>query len=415
MDATDEPQRAHDLARMKRTATGLLVVATVVFVVARVLEDRHPWVGYVRATAEAAMVGAVADWFAVTALFRHPLGLPIPHTAIIPTQKDSIGKGLGTFVQQNFLTREVVEEKLADTPIATRLGGWLAEPANAAKVGEQASTVVASVLDALRDDEVQDAIEGAIATKVRATPAGPILGRGLGVAIADDRHQQVFSIVLRKVGESLEANRQDLRVRLARESPWWVPDNVDDRIFSKLFDGVQHLLADVAANPDHELRGYFDERVRQLVEDLDHDPAMQARADELKEELLAHPAVRDWSAGVWADLKEGLIRRSADPESHLRGRIEAGVVTFGERLRDDASLQAKVDDWIRSAVAQLVEQSQGEVGELIASTVARWDPDESSKRIELAVGRDLQFIRINGTVVGGLVGLAIYTVGQLFT
>jgi len=413
MVADEQDPRAQDLARMKRTASGLLVVATVVFVVARLLEHRHPWIGYVRATAEAAMVGAVADWFAVTALFRHPLGLPIPHTAIIPTRKDDIGRGLGEFVQSNFLTREVVEEKLADTPIATRLGAWLAEPANAARVGEQASTVVASMLEALRDDEVQDAIEGAIAAKVRSTPAGPILGRGLNLAIADGRHQQVFSIVLRKVGESLEANRVELRNRLARESPWWVPDNVDDRIFSKLFDGVQRLLDDVAADPDHELRGYFEERIRQTVDDLEHDAEMQGRADELKEELLAHPAVREWSASMWADLKEALIRRSADPGSDLRARIEAGVVTFGERLRDDSSLQRKVDGWIRSAVAQLVEQSQGEVGDLIASTVARWDPDESSKRIELQVGRDLQFIRINGTVVGGLVGLVIYSLGQL--
>lgn len=412
MTTGDEEQRARDLARMKRTATGLLGFATLVFFITKLLEDRYGWLGYVRATAEAAMVGAVADWFAVTALFRHPLGIPIPHTAIIPTRKDDIGRGLGTFVQTNFLTREVVEEKLANTPIAIRLGAWLAEPANAAKVGEQTATVVASVVEALRDDEVQEAIETAIAHKVRATPAAPIVSRGLGLAIADGRHQQLLSVVLRKVVESLETNREQLRDRLYQESPWWVPETVDDRVFNKVFEVARKLLEDVAADPDHELRTMFEDRVNELVRELESSPEMQARADDLKEELLTHPAVRDWSASVWVDLKESLLRRAADPSSELRARVESAVVGFGERLRDEHSLQAKVDGWIRSGAAQLVEQSQAEVGELIASTVARWDADESSRRIELQVGRDLQFIRINGTVVGGLVGLTIYTVSQ---
>jgi uncharacterized membrane-anchored protein YjiN (DUF445 family) len=411
--AGDEAERARDLARMKRTATGFLVAATVVFVVARVLEPDHGWLGYVRATAEAAMVGALADWFAVTALFRYPLGLPIPHTAIIPNRKDDIGRGLGTFVQQNFLTREVVADKLSGTPIAVRLGGWLAQPANAARVGEQLAVVVRTTVEALRDEEVQDAIETAIARKVRATPAAPLLSSGLDIAIADGRHQELFGMALRKVGETLEANRDALRRRLGMESPWWVPETLDDRVFAKLFEGVQRLLADVAADPDHELRSHFDERVQILAADLKTSAAMRARAEELKEELLDHPSVRAWSRGVWADLKHTLLDRTADPSSELRRRIESGVIGFGERLRDDPSLQRKVDDWITSAVVQMVEQSRGEIGDLISTTVERWNPEESTRRIELQVGRDLQFIRINGTIVGGLVGLIIHTVSQL--
>ncbi len=411
--ALDEERRARDLTRMKRTATGFLGGALVVFLGARALEGDHSWLGYVRATAEAAMVGALADWFAVTALFRRPLGLPIPHTAIIPTRKDDIGRGLGTFVETNFLTREVVEEKLRGTPMAARLGTWLAVPANAGRVGEQAATVLRSALEALRDDEVQEAIETAVARKVRATPAGPLLGRGLDLAIADGRHQELLSVVLRKVGEALEANQTVLRERLGRESPAWVPDWADDRVFSKLFGGLQRVLAEVASDPLHELRAHFDERMVELADDLKTSPAAQARAEALKEELLAHPSVREWSSSVWADLKESVLQRSADPSSELRRRIEAAVVSFGERLRNDPALQAKVDDWVVSAAVGLVEQSRGEVGDLISATVARWDPDESTRRIELQVGRDLQFIRINGTVVGGLAGLVIHTVSQL--
>jgi len=413
MAALDEDRRARDLRIMKRNATGLLVAATVVFAITRAQEDRHPWLGYVRATAEASMVGALADWFAVTALFRHPLGLPIPHTAIIPNRKDDIGRGLGTFVQTNFLTGDVVGEKLRSTPMAARLGAWLAVPANAARVGEQTSTVVTSILEALRDDEVQEAIEQAVAQKIRSTPAGPILGQGLDMAIADGRHQELLSVALRKVGETLETNQQTLRDRLAAESPWWVPDSIDDRIFARIFGGIQRLLDDVSSDPRHELRTHFDQRIHELARDLKESPDMQARAEELKEELLAHPSVRQWSGSVWADLKAAVLKRSADPTSELRQRIEGGIVSFGERLRDDPTLQAKVDDWIISAAVGLLEQSSGEIGELIATTVQRWDPTESTRRIELQVGRDLQFIRINGTLVGGLAGLVIHTFSRI--
>jgi uncharacterized membrane-anchored protein YjiN (DUF445 family) len=403
-----------DLRRMKATATWLFVAVSALFVVAYSLQDRWPAFEYVRAFAEAAMVGALADWFAVTALFRHPLGIPIPHTAIIPNRKDDIGRGLGTFVQENFLTEEVVGEKLRGMPIASRIGAWLAEPDNARRLGDQASTVARAVLDALSDEEVQEAIETTVAKKVRSTPAGPVLGKGLDLAIADGRHQQLLSAILKKVAESLEANRPTLRERLERESPWWVPDAANNRVFIKLFDGVQALLVEVSDDPDHELRATFDARIRELAEDLKADPEMQARAEQLKDELLDHPALREWSATVWTDLKASVLARSSDPDSALRQRIEAGIVTFGERLRDDRDLQAKVDEWVSSAVVQVVQQSRGEVGDLIATTVERWNPDESTRRIELQVGRDLQFIRINGTVVGGLAGLLIFTISNLF-
>ncbi len=408
----DDDQRRRDLRRMKRVASSLLVLATLVFLVARRFEVDHSWVGYVRAFAEAGMVGAIADWFAVTALFRHPLGIPIPHTAIIPNRKDDIGRGLGGFVESNFLTAEVVEEKLRATPLAARLGEWLAEPRNAARVGDQTGTVVRAVLDTLRDAEVQEAIEQSIATRVRATPVGPPVGRIIELAMADGRHQELLSSVLRRVVEALEENRDSMRARLDNESPWWVPEPIDDRIFAKLFDGISRFLSDISDDPDHEMRRTFDERVREFAVALEASPQMRQRAEDLKEEVLEHPALRAWSASVWADLKASLLRRSADPNSSLRRRLDSALVDLGERLRDDTELQAKVDDWIVSLAVAVVEQSRGEIGELIASTVARWDADESADRIEVQVGRDLQFIRINGTVVGGLAGLVIHTFGQ---
>ncbi len=411
--AADEARRAADLARMKRTATGLLLAATAVFVVTRILEESQPWLGFVRATAEAAMVGAIADWFAVTALFRHPLGIPIPHTAIIPNRKDDIGRGLGTFVQQNFLTRAVVEERLVGISLAARLGAWMAEPENAARLGDQAAGVLRSTLDTLRDEDVQESLETAVGERLRAVEAGPLLARGLDLAVADGRHQEVLTVLLRKVAEAVGENEDVLRARLERETPWWVPDRVDDRIFTRVHTGVQRFLREVADDPQHEMRGTLDEKVRTLADQLARSPAMRARADALKEELIDHPAVREWSSTMWADLKRGLLERADDPDSDLRRRLVEAVQGLGARLRDDPTLQARVDAWIAATAVEVVERSKGEVGEVIATTVARWDATEATRRIELQVGRDLQFIRINGTVVGGLAGLVIYCVGRL--
>ncbi len=220
-------------------------------------------------------------------------------------------------------------------------------------------------------------------------------------------------MVLRKVAEVTVERRDSLRARMQQESPWWVPEPVDDRVFAKVHTSLLRFLQEVADDPDHELRAAFDERVRTLADELAHSPEMRARAEDLKDELVDHPALRDWSAKVWADVKANLLAHADDPDSTLRRRLVDAVQSFGERLRDDPTLQARVDSWIASTAVEVVERSKGEVGEVIASTVARWDASDATDRIELQVGRDLQFIRINGTVVGGLVGLLIYTVGQL--
>ncbi|QYG95382.1 DUF445 domain-containing protein [Iamia sp. SCSIO 61187] len=398
---------------MKRTATGLLLAATAVFLVARVLEEDASWLGFVRATAEAAMVGAIADWFAVTALFRHPLGIPIPHTAIIPNRKDDIGRGLGTFVQQHFLTRDVVEERLAGVSLAARLGDWLTEPGNAERVGDQLGGVLRTTLDTLKDEDVQETLEVAVATRVRAIEAGPVLAKGLELVVADGRHQEVLSVLLRRVAEAVTDNEEVLRSRLQAETPWWVPDRFDDRIFDRVHTGVQRFLHEVADDTAHPMRATFDERITTLADQLARSPSMRARADALKEELVQHPAVREWSSTMWADIKASLLAHADDPESDLRLRLVGAARSFGERLRDDPTLQARVDGWVASTAVEVVERSKGEVGEVIASTVARWDSTEATDRIELQVGRDLQFIRINGTVVGGLAGLVIYSVGKL--
>ena len=411
--APEDPARRRDLRRMKLLATGLLVVAAAVFLVARANEADSPgWVGYVRAFAEASMVGALADWFAVTALFRYPLGLPIPHTAIIPRRKDQIGRSLGEFVQGNFLTREVLAERLRGVHAGSRLGHWLAVPEHAARAAGFAGDAMKGVVEVLDDRDVQGALGGMVERRLRQIDAAPILARAIDVSVAGGHHQRLLDAILKGLGGFLDDNRATLRDRLTKESPWWVPEPVDDRIFNKIFTGVQKFLTDVGDDPDHEVRRSIEERILQLGDRLRTDPAMVAKVTELRDELLAHPEVQAWLESLWGSVKKTILDAAGDPTSELRIRVSDGLRNLGARLAMDEELQRKIDDWLEGALAYVVENYKGEVADLIATTVARWDSADTSRRIELQVGRDLQFIRINGTVVGGVAGLLIHAVGQ---
>ena len=409
----DEDDRRRALNKMKLLATGLLGLAAVVFVVARQFDD-NTVAGYVEAFAEAAMVGALADWFAVTALFKHPLGIPIPHTAIIPERKDDIGRGLGTFVQGNFLSGPVIADKIRSVGVGVKLGDYLADPVNAHKIAANAGDAVEAAVDVLKDDDIAPVIEQMVTERVAAVPAAPLAARVLEAAMTDGHHQLAIDSVLKGVDGYLDRNAAALRERLDTESPWWVPEAIDDRIFDKLTGAARRFVAEVGGDPDHQVRRHFDERAAELVERLRHSPEMEERGEDLKAQLLAHPALRAWTSTLWRDLKSALVTASQDPDSELRSRLEEGIIRLGETLRTDADLQAKVDGWVERTAIYLLDQYRDEVADLISGTVERWDSNDASRRIELQVGRDLQFIRINGTVVGGLVGLVIHALTHAF-
>jgi uncharacterized membrane-anchored protein YjiN (DUF445 family) len=410
----DEEVKREQLDKMKFRATGLLVLAFVVFVIALVLEQRWPGFGYLRATAEAAMVGGLADWFAVTALFRYPMGIPIPHTAIIPNRKERIGRSLGNFVQNNFLSPDVIRTRLRSAGISRKLAEWLSRPENAEVVGKHAAAAVAGVVSVLKDEEVQELIEDSVVKRVRATQVAPLMGNVLGLVTAGNRHQELLNSALRLVGRLVDENRDALRTRIRSELPWWVPTPIDEKIHQKILTGVENTLHEVAANPDHPLRGRFNEAMAEFVERLKSSEEMIARGEEIKEEVLQHPAVRGYSASLWTDLKGSVLRHADDPGSEFRLRTAHAVNRFAESLKRDEELLEKIEGWIEGAVLYVVDQYRGEVAELISSTVAAWDPEDTTRKIELQVGKDLQFIRINGTLVGGLAGLIIYTVSRIF-
>ena len=409
----DDAQKANALRRMKLVALALLFAAAALFVVARANEDSSSGWGYVRAFAEAAMVGALADWFAVTALFRHPLGLPIPHTAIIPNRKDEIGRSLGEFVESNFMSGDVLEERLAGISVGRRLGEWLAEPINAGRASVAVADVMRGAIEVIDDTQVQEGIERIVESRIRSTAVAPLLGKTIDLAIEGGHHQRLLDAIFTGLHGFLDDNRITFRERLEQESPWWVPDSIDDRIFAKIYDGVTRFLIDVGADGSHDVRRTIEQRVEAFAGRLRTDPELLAKGEQLKDELLAHPDVQAWIASLWRDAKRGLIDAASRPDSELRERISTSLRTLGERLRDEPGLQAKIDHWVTQAVGYVVENYRSEVSKLIESTVARWDGESTSRKMELQVGRDLQFIRINGTIVGGIAGVLIHTLGNL--
>ena len=417
-DPEADAERARNLRRMKVVALGFLVGATAIFLACRwgqaeLAPGTPAWIGYVGAAAEAGMVGALADWFAVTALFRHPLGLKIPHTAIIPRKKDQLGEGLGTFVRENFLSAETVETKLRDAEVASRLGKWLAEPGHAARVAEETATVLRVGVELLNDEDVQHAIDRTIVRRLAEPQWGPPVGRVLNQLLAENRQEALIQLLCDRAFEwALNAGPTIERVVL-RDSPSWSPKFVDllvgDRIHRELMDFTDKVRRD----PDHELRQSATRFLFEFANDLQNDPATISRAETVKEQLMERDEVTRAAETAWKTLKRLVLDGVDDPSSALRSRIADSVVRIGESLRDDAELRDKVDEWIIRGAQHLVTQYGSEATTIITDTIERWDATEASRRIELHVGRDLQFIRINGTVVGALAGLAIYTVAQI--
>ncbi len=407
-EVTDAETKRLQLDRMKRRATGLLVLMAVVFVVAWQLEAAHPWLGYVRATAEAGMVGGVADWFAITALFRHPLNLPIPHTAIIPQRKDRIGRSLGNFVQNNFLSPEVLGAKLRAARLSRRGAEWLREPEHARAVVRQTAGVLKGAAAVVKDEDVYAFLDRTVIEPLKTRPIAPVLADGLTLLTLNDRHQQLLDRVVQGLWRFVTENDDLIRQRIREESPWWVPRFVDERMHDRIIEGIGRTLLGVQADPDHPLRRQVDDLLIEWIGQLRDSPEAIARAEALNQQVLDDPTSERLTQSLWRELKQVLDRQVAAAEHGAPGGLERGLTALASAALEDEALLAKLDDWLIGAVLRTVEQHRQEVGQLISQTVSAWDPEETSRRIELQVGRDLQFIRINGTLVGGLVGLVLY-------
>ncbi|MFI8889528.1 DUF445 domain-containing protein [Streptomyces paradoxus] len=410
--ADEEKQRG--VRQMKLTATGLLLFVALVYVLAKWAQNSGagPWAGYVAAAAEAGMVGALADWFAVTALFRHPLGIPIPHTAIIPTKKDQLGVSLGEFVGENFLSEDVVRQRLRAVGIGSRLGAWLAVPEHADRVTAELSTALRGALTVLRDSDVQAVVGEAITRRANAQEIGPGIGKMLEKVVADGGHKRVVDLVVTRAHDWLVLHRDEVMDAVEGGAPGWTPKFVDRKVGERVYRELLRFATEMRDMPGHPARGALDRFLTDFASDLQSDTDTRARIERLKGEVLGRGEVQDLIASAWTAVRSMIVAAAEDERSELRLRVRASLLSLGSRMAAERKVQDKVDKWVEDAAVYVVTTYRKEITSLITDTVASWDAEHTTKKIEANIGRDLQFIRINGTVVGSLAGLLIYTVSR---
>jgi len=401
--------------KMRVIATGLLIVMAGLFVLARTMEPGQPAWGYLRAFAEAAMVGGLADWFAVTALFRHPLGLPIPHTAIIPENKDRIADTMARFLQENFLTPQVVARRMQALDAASAAGAFLSNPRGGeGRIRAGATSLLADVLESLDQEKLGGLAKGALRGQIEKLDLAPLLGNLLGAMIADGRHMPLLESLIRRAAITLEANEPMIREMIHERANTllrWT--KLDERLANGILDGLYKLLAETVVIEDHPLRRKIEEGLQQLAHDLMHDDAMRARVERMKREVLENPAFAGWLDALWERGRTRLLKAVREPEGVLSGQIGASLGELGRALQHDERLKVLVNRFARRTLVGVATRYGGQIVRLVSETVRRWDARTVTDRIEGAVGRDLQFIRINGTLVGGLVGVAIHALDVL--
>ncbi|GAB2987784.1 DUF445 domain-containing protein [Nocardioides montaniterrae] len=406
-DESADAVRRRKLRTMRTVAVSLLAFAAIVYVATL---RRHGFWGYVNAGAEASMVGAMADWFAVTALFKHPLGLPIPHTALIPKRKDDLGKGLEEFVHENFLQEEVIRERVLGIEIGQRVGEWLAVPENATRVVNETAEVARVGLGKVRPDHIEALVNEALVPRFREEPIAPLLGGLLDEALRDDLHHGLVDLMLDELHGWLVANPDTVHDVIGERAPWWAPESVNTYVIGRLHLEMVRWMGEIRDTPTHRARKALDSMLTQLAADLQSNPATQERAERLKNRMLDHPAVISTAITLWNALRKALLSSLADVDGAVRRRLMIEVENLSARLLADAGLRARVDKLSADAAVFAVDRYGSELTKVITHTIERWDGKEAARRIELHVGRDLQFIRINGTIVGGLVGVAIHAI-----
>jgi len=402
--------RARRLVAARRRATAFLAAATAVFIAVTAVGVHGTFLGYVQAGSEAAMVGGVADWFAVTALFRRPLGLPIPHTALIVERKDQFAATLGQFVQENFLNADVLGERIRSVRLVPRLAAWLADHANAARFASHAAGLVVTVADAVGDEDFHRVFTAELTRALAATEVAPLAGRVARIIIAEGHHAELFDAVVTGADRYLAGHYAELRDLFESEVPRWLPDAVYRRVFDRLHARLRQRLAAMAADPGDETRQQFEEWIVSLPGRLETSPELRERGERLKQDVLGSAGLRDWSSALWQQAKDALRTQAADPESEVRRRLADALAAAGRRLGRDHALQESLERVVESGARALADQFHDELAGLVTATIQRWDAAETSSQLELLLGRDLQYIRINGTVVGAGVGLALHAI-----
>jgi uncharacterized membrane-anchored protein YjiN (DUF445 family) len=398
---------------MWRIATGLLGLMFAVFLAARYLEAAYPGMAWVRAFAEAAIVGALADWFAVTALFRHPLGLPIPHTAIVPRNKDRIGRNLAEFVERNFLVPGVVREKIADVDIVAAVARWIGEGDRPRKLAERMGDRLPGLLGELEAGEVRRHVQESVNEWMRGADLARLAGELLAAVTATGRHRPIVDQLIGELTSLLAEYEPSIRAKVREKTAWyWRSVALDVAVSDRIIAAAEAVIAEMARDPEHPWRRKLDSALLELAEELKTSEEYRQRIEGVKAEFLAHPALQNYIGSVWDAVVSALRADLARDDSLVVAQLERGIAGFASAMRDDAAARAPLNRWLRGVIVRVAEAQRAEVGRLISDTVARWDTKTFTERIESYVGDDLQYVRINGTLIGGLVGLLIHAASR---
>ncbi|WP_420474127.1 DUF445 domain-containing protein [Noviherbaspirillum sp. ST9] len=407
-----EQEQAVQLRKTRSLATGLLVAMAVLFLISRSLMPRYPHLSFVAAFAEAAMVGGLADWFAVTALFRHPLGLPIPHTAIIPRNKDRIGDSLSNFLEHNFITQEIIRAEIRPIDFAGYAATWLARPENSKAVSRQVVRSIPTMLRVIEDEDVRQFMHSRLTSAMEHTKFAPMVAEILSVLVASNRHVAFFNHLVEVAARALERNKDYIRWKIHENSPRWLPKAIDEKFYHRLLDAAQSTL-DEMREEDSEWRLRFQNMADDFIQQLRTSPAYEEKLDAALSEILGHPMARDYMINIWHDIKARLEADIASPDSHIAARLDQGFRSIGNELLGDARVQRKLNQWIRIFATETIVARREMIADLVSRVIRKWDADTMSRKLELHVGKDLQYIRINGTLVGGLVGLVLHAISRI--
>lgn len=410
--AMHEQEQGAQLRKTRGLATGLLIAMGVLFVVTRLAQARYPYLSFVTAFAEAAMVGALADWFAVTALFRHPLGLPIPHTAIIPRNKDRIGDTLSDFLEHNFITQEIIREELRQIDFAGAAATWLAQPANSSAISRQIVRGVPALLRVVEDDDVRQFMQNRLAAALENTRFAPAVAEVLSALVASNHHEALFDHMIGVAARALEHNKDYIRWKIHENSPRWLPKAIDDKFYHRLIEALQSTL-DEMREDDSEWRLRFRRISNDFIEQLRTSPEYEAKLDAMLSEIVGHPLVRDYTMHIWHDVRARMEADVALPDSRMAARLDQGLRSFGNELLRDERVQRKLNQWIRIFATETIVVRREMIADLVARVIRKWDAETMSRKLELHVGKDLQYIRINGTLVGGLVGVVLHAISRV--
>lgn len=408
-----ESEQLEQLARMRRIAGGLLLLMAVLFVLAKSLEPRIPALAFLAAFSEAAMVGGLADWFAISALFRHPFGLPIPHTAIIPRNKDRLGESIANFLQHNFMTHEVLRDELAQVDFAGTAAAWLLDEPNRRSAASHLVHGVPALLRLVEDEDADAFLGRVLAGSAGHVKFAPLLAQVLAVLVAGGQHRVLLGRILGIVARAFEQNRAYIRRKVHENSPRWMPKAVDEKFFERLIEGIESVLAEIQAE-DSEWRARFEAATQELIDKLATSQQYEDKLRELVAHGAGHPLFRDYLRTLWQDIRQRLLHDSAAPDSRMAAWLAAVLLAFGRALDQDAAIRDRLNRWLRTIVADTIVERRAVIASVVRRVILSWDGDTVARKFELYVGRDLQYIRINGTLVGGTVGLLLYTLSLAF-